>query len=270
MRRNPKNETIIGDKFNDAVWPLETITYRVNKANRLHPVEISGHYYGTGFLFERTVGPYHRQFLVSNKHFFVEDNPYCLMLRLSPDQKFAQGSTYRLFPTESEYSTKDPLYSVVHQHWDPDIDLAVIDITDKLRELKVQLQYRKFQPKPLSVKMVPYGADWNIARETPCAYLGYPDRSALPRVKKGVLGQNPSKVQASYIPLDEVRVAQGASGSPAFVKVDYRTKLLGIVYGTAATEMTPGHIEYDQGFAVKVTALMELTDYVLRKQGLLK
>lgn len=270
MRKTPKNEIIVGDKFDAAVWPLEAISYRINRANVLNPIEVSGHYYGTGFLFERTVGPYHRQFLVSNKHFLVEDNPFCLMLRLSPDQKFPKGSTYRLFPTESQYSTKDPLYSIVHAHWDPDIDLAVVDVTDKIRELKAQLQYRNFQVKPLNVRMVPYGSDWNIARETPCAYLGYPDKSNNPRVKTGRLGQNPSKVQTSYIPLDEVRVAQGASGSPAFVKVDFRTKLLGIVFGTAPTEMVPGHIEFDQGFAVKVTALMELTDYVLRQQGLLK
>ena len=271
MRKNPNNDIIIGDNFGGAVWPLETISYRVNRANAFNPIEISGRYFGTGFLFERKVGPYRRHFLVSNKHFFVDDNPFCLMLRLSKDKKFPKGSTYRLYPTESEYSTKDPLYAVVHAHWDEDIDLAVIDVTDKLREMKVQLQYRNFQPEPLSVKMIPYGRQWDISRETPCAYLGYPAGSQTAIPQRGRLVENPGKSQTHNIQLSDAHIAQGSSGSPAFVKIDDRTtKLLGIIWGTEPVEMANGQTEFINGFALKVTALIELTDAVLRQQGLLK
>lgn len=254
----------VGDTYDTAVWSLETIAFD-------HP-PVGGsarRFFGTGFLFKREAVIRGRQlvkyFLVSNRHVLFEDSPSILVLHF-PQTSNYPGFRYQLYPTQNSYPQEDFLQNVVYAH--PTVDLAVIDITAKILELQKTLGYRNFQFSTVNLNNIP--SSYDFPKGTPMEYVGFPDRSPYPRLKEGRIGLNPSAVGGSSITLDDVSVAQGASGSPAFITRDdtrVRSKLLGIMYGTQATEMTEGHIEFDQGHAVIATELIYLTNYILKDQG---
>ena len=258
----------IGDSFDDAVWSLETIAFE-------NP-PVGGNakrFFGTGFLFKRE-GIFRgkiktKYFLVSNKHVLVEDSPSILVLHLPP-QGNHPASRYQLFPSLNSSKKKagkykDFLQDVVYP--DDATDLAVVDVTEKIKELQENLAYREFTFKTINPRNIPMSFD--LPKGTPMEYLGYPDRSAHPRLRKGSIGLNPQETNSNNIALDDVSVAQGASGSPAFTFVGNSShpKLLGIVYGTQSTQIVEGHSQFDQGHAVKSTILTELTNEILRSQG---
>lgn len=245
--------SIIGDNFDAAVWPLALFcqTQKRKKKNAAKP-----DFTATGFLFARNVGT-RRIFLVSNKHVFLEDAPHSLDIYLP--SVYVNGEYCR--PRIPLYSGN--LQTFVRSH--PSVDLAVIDVTDKIEEL--QNSYPDFAIEPIEDSQILFS--WDIPRQTPCDYLGYPDNSPDPRAKRGYLGRNPQKLQTSNIPLEDVSIAQGASGSPAFVAVGRDPRLLGIVFGTKSTQITSGHEEFDYGFVVKVTELMAVTNALLRAKGLM-
>ena len=259
VQYNP-SEALIGDKFDDTVWSLEAVTYQQTPQGLSRFAS-----FGTGFLFSVKFGRYDRIFLVSNKHVLVEDNPSYLYLHL-PHTPTHPETRQLLYPQRNVYPIQDSLQEVVVPH--DRVDLAIIDVSKKILELQSTLAFRNFKIKPLTIKDVQYSMD--IQKGTPMSYLGFPDRSEYPRLKGGKIGLNPKL--ADDIVLDDVRVAQGASGSPAFIAGtsptgEARTKLLGVIYGTRATEVADGHMEYDLGHAVKVEHLKDLIYAALYMQG---
>ncbi|MBE6699371.1 MAG: hypothetical protein E7584_03940 [Ruminococcaceae bacterium] len=254
------SENIVGDKFDDTVWSLEAVTYKQTPEGTTRFAS-----FGTGFLFSVKFGRYDRVFLVSNKHVLVEDNPYALFLHL-PHTPTHPELRYLLYPTRDVSPVQDSLHDIVVAH--DKVDLAIIDVSTKIYELQKALAFRNFKIKPLTIRDVQYSMD--IEKGTPMSYLGFPDRSEYPRLKGGKIGLNPKF--ADDIVLDDVHVAQGASGSPAFIagtslSGEPRTKLLGVIYGTRATEIASGHMEYDLGHAVKVEHLKNLIYAALHMQG---
>ena len=253
-------ENLIGDKFDDTVWSLEAVTYKQTPEGMTRFAS-----FGTGFLFAVKTGRYDRIFFVYNKHVLDEDEPYALFLHLPHTQTHPE-LRYPLYPTKGVSPVQDSLHDIVVAH--DKVDLAIIDVTTKIYDLQKELAFRNFKIKPLSIKDVQYSMD--IQKGTPMSYLGFPDRSEYPRLKGGKIGLNPKL--ADDIVLDDVHVAQGASGSPAFIagtslSGEPRTKLLGVIYGTRATEIASGHMEYDLGHAVKVEHLKNLIYAALHMQG---
>lgn len=250
----------VGDSFDNAVWSLETIAFS-------NP-PISGaikRFSGTGFLFKRegvVRGQKHTiYFLVSNKHVLVEDSPSILAIHF-PAKGGQPAFRYRLFPTvyKNKYCD-DFLQTVVHQ--DPEADLAVIDVTEKIVEMQnwTKVKDVNFIYKTVNYENIPDSFDF--PKGTPIEYLGYPAQSEDPRLIAGRIGKNPSTTTDGNIKLDNITVAQGSSGSPAFIGVNGQPKLLGIMYATESTEIVEGHSEFDQGHAVRSDRLIELTNQIL-------
>ena len=263
-RYNDKNYcTNVGESLNDAVWSLETRTFQRDPLGNLITIPFTG----TGFLFKRKTLVSTRYFLVSNRHVLAEGNPDCLLLKLPPKPisktKAFPRVTYPLYPSKGKSLEEEPLSSVVHAH--PTLDLAIIDVTEKIRELKNEFAYRKFEIKSLEAKDLPIS--WDIPTARPVHYLGFPDESINPEIKKGHIKENPKFTQ--NIGFDDMFVAQGASGSPAFLngEVGHYPKFLGVMESTASSEPVEGFVQFVSGYAVKSTDLLDFINDVLHNKG---
>ena len=253
----------IGEDFNDGVWLLETRTYKKNAWGQVEVVP----FHGTGFLFKRKTAFLTRCFLVSNKHLLVEGNPHCLLLKIPPITShgsiISPAVTYQLYPSKGKSLSEEPLASVVHAH--PTLDLAIIDVTEKIRELQKEFKYRNFKVDSLEEKNLPL--NWDIQQDRPTHYLGFPDEQIYPTHFKGNIKRNPK--YTSDIELTAL-VAQGASGSPAFLNGEAGTypKFLGVIESTESMEMEKGGVrQYVFGHAVKSCDLLAFINDVLHKKG---
>lgn len=254
--------TKVGGSFNDGVWLLETRTYKQNAWGKVETCSFSG----TGFLFKRKTLVSTRYFLVSNKHVLVEGNPQCLLLHIPPIKENgiikSPGVTYPLYPTKGKTLLEEPLSSVVHAH--QTLDLAIIDVTEKIRELQKVFKYRDFKVNSLEAKNLPLS--WDIQEDRPMHYVGFPDKQIKPTPFDGTIKENPKYTSG----IDLISpVAQGASGSPAFLNGEAGTypKFLGVMESTESMEMVEGEHQWVFGHAVKSCDLLEFIDEVLHKKG---
>ena len=261
---NDKNYcTTVGDSLNNGIWLLETRSYKQNAWGGVEALS----FHGTGFLFKRKTAFLTRCFLVSNKHVLVEDNPQCLLLKLPSVEENGivkyPGVTYPLYPTRGKNILEEPLSSVVHAH--PTLDLAIIDVTEKIRELEKEFKYRNFKVDSLETKNLPLS--WDIQKDRPMHYVGFPDEQTKPIPFHGHIKENPKSTR--NVDISDVFVAQGASGSPAFLNEEehHYPKFLGIMESTESMQVVEGERQHVIGHAVKSCDLLDFINDVLHKKG---
>ena len=251
----------ISNKFNDAVWHISVSN--VSSAQ--------GKAIGTGFLFEvktpssnkGTRYDYRRVFLVSNRHVLYEYN-------IGDGSGSHRAKHLRLCITNTAKSLpliENTLAGRVHAHSNPDVDLAMIEVTNEINKLKAS--FPDFKIKPLTTENIITPSEWRLlGQEKPCAYVGYfsiHETENIPENGNCTFSIDP-KVNFENLPQFKVtgKVFPGASGSPVFAVPGSKPKLCGILAESIYRDFLRSQIPH-WGVAVKTTALVELLDDILGK-----
>ena len=242
-----QNETnMIGNQFRASVWHI--VFKSKTKTDSC----------ATGFLFEVKTGPaltLSKIFLVSNEHSFLQEK----------NRKNSRLEDELWFSRPNDPSTIEKVMdlspSLLHRH--PNVDLAMIDVTDKCDNLKKA----SVKVQPLTPDMLLTFTEWNTGVQgDKCEFRGYPGWRTRSETFRGTLQQDARENDETGLPrieINDTTVAVGVSGSPAFVKVNNRIKLIGIVEEARTIEITEGSEKWNYGWLVKSTALVELLNRAL-------
>ncbi len=251
----------ISNKFNAAVWHVSVSNVSINRGESI----------GTGFLFEvKTPSSnkgvrydYRRVFLVSNRHVLYEyDCGDGLGMRRAKHLRLCRTNTPAYWPL-----IENTLVGRVHTHSNPDVDLAMIEVTNEINTLKANCP--DFEIKPLTSENLLTPSEWRLlGQEKPCAYVGYfsiHETENIPENGDCRFSIDP-KVNFENLPQFKVtgKVFPGASGSPVFAVPGSKPKLCGILAESIYRDFLRSQIPH-WGVAVKTTALVELLDEILGK-----
>jgi hypothetical protein len=227
---------------------------------------------GTGFLFQAPVGDArHVVLLVSNKHVYRgSSNPIVLNFhKRDPNDTEAAllGQTVTL--GDQQFA------GVYYEHPNPDIDLACINIS-KISDPTLGIFYRT-----LNTALLCDLDDANLFPGCEVWFVGYPENRFdtthnLPILRRGFVASIP-RVDFESQPqlLIDAQVFPGSSGSPVFVALNGKFRLLGVVTQTmirnqklqavpAATAVVVQQV-LGLGIVLKAHLVRELVDSIIVK-----
>ena len=216
---------------------------------------------GTGFFVERKSQNIldNKIYLVSNRHVFEGMREVCCQLAISSNDK-------------EETKLSLTIHGKIRNHPNSLVDLAAVDVTDQIRELRKQIPriIEKINPLPYEI-ILPQQTITNLPSGMPFTYVGYPGGADSayhqPEQNKGDTanpGSEPYQEKPQFLVKGSIR--QGASGSPVFMNLG-TPRLLGIVtemivfteeYLDENSKETVSFRQTNAGYVVWASCLMEL------------
>ena len=245
------------DRLRSAVRLLRL--YRRADPSNIYNAGANG--FGTGFFVERKSQNIldNKIYLVSNRHVFEGMREVCCQLAISSNDK-------------EETKLSLTIHGKIRNHPNSSVDLAAVDVTDQIRELRKQTPHiiEKINPFPYEI-ILPQQTITTLPSGVPFTYIGYPGgaESAYhqPEPNQGSTA-NPGSEPYQETPQFLVKgfIQPGASGSPVFVNFS-TPKLLGIVTDMLVVteeykdEESKAKVSFRQikgGYVVWASCLMEL------------
>ena len=147
----------------------------------------------------------------------------------------------------------------------PDLDLAVVDVTDRILDL--QKKFPNIQLDPISYDRLPTGPGQLSILEggTPIAFLGYVDAKSRDNNPARGIGEvsESSRNQSDFLVSTTPTITHGASGSPTFATIGARSKLIGIATEMEYQDINAPNVQFKTttyGHVLKASALKDLLD----------
>ena len=218
-------------------------------------------FFGTGFFVERKSQNIlnNKIYLVSNRHVFEGMKQVCCTLATSSNDKEVVTLPFNI-------------HNKIRNHPNSLVDLAAVDVTDQIRELRKQVPriIEKINPLPYEI-ILPQQTITTLPSGISFTYIGYPGGAESeyhqPEPNKGDTA-NPGSEPYQEKPQFLVKgfIQQGASGSPVFMNLG-TPRLLGIVtemivfteeYLDENSKETVSFRQTNAGYVVWASCLMEL------------